>query len=63
MTQRKQERRQSQSTFYDAITDRRRDVERRDQPPVPAVAGSIRPGPGEVKPRVERRRFPESGME
>jgi len=63
MKQRQQDRRQSQATFYDAITDRRRDVERRDQPTVPAVAGTIRPAPGDVLPRVERRRFPESGME
>ena len=29
----------------------------------PAVPGTIRPGPGEVAPLVERRRVPESGME
>lgn len=63
MKQRSNDRRQSQAVFYDSINDRRRDIERRDQEPVPAVAGSIRPAPGVVLPRIERRRFPESGSE
>ena len=63
MQKRESNRRLSQAVFYDSITDRRRDVERRDRPAVPAVAGSIRPAPGVVLPRVERRRFPESGTE
>jgi len=62
MIERQQDRRQSQAIFYDAITDRR-SLERRDQPAVPAQPGMIRPAPGEVPPRVERRRFPDTGME
>jgi hypothetical protein len=62
MKQRSNDRRQSQAVFYDAISDRRRQ-ERRDQEPVPAAAGSIRPAPGVVQPVKERRRFPESGSE
>jgi hypothetical protein len=30
---------------------------------VPAGPESIRPAPGEARPFVERRRYPESGME
>ncbi|MFK3741330.1 hypothetical protein [Massilia sp. TN1-12] len=63
MQKRENDRRQIQAVFYDAINDRRRDIDRRDQPAVPAVAGSIRPAPGVILPRVERRRFPESGTE
>jgi hypothetical protein len=62
MKQRDQDRRQSQSVFYDAINDRRTH-ERRDQDPVPAIPGMIRPGPGEALPQLERRRFPDAGME
>lgn len=40
----------------------RRVSERRGMP-VPPMAGAIRPAPGEVVPRKERRRFPESGLE
>lgn len=62
MQKRENDRRQSHAVFYDAVSDRR-SQERRDQPAVPAVAGSIRPAPGVILPRVERRRFPESGTE
>jgi hypothetical protein len=62
MTERQDDRRQSQAVFYDAINDRRTH-ERRDQEPVPAIPGMIRPAPGEVLPRLERRRFPDAGME
>lgn len=62
MTERKNERRQSQAVFYDAIADRRT-IERRDQDPVPAIPGMIRPAPGEVLPPAERRRFPDAGTE
>jgi hypothetical protein len=55
-----QDRRQSQAVFYDAISDRRCQ-DRREQEPVPAKPGSIRPAPGE--PMIERRRFPEAGSE
>ena len=50
--------------------DRRRDVNRGEQPArlewpesAPALPGTIRPAPGEAAPFVERRRVPESGME
>jgi hypothetical protein len=62
MAERRNERRQSQAVFYDAIADRR-SIERRDQPEVPAIPGMIRPAPGDVLPQVERRRFPDAGME
>lgn len=64
MPERKHVRRQSQALFYDAINDRRRtEYDRRGQPSVPAMPGSVRPAPGEAAPCRERRRVPESGME
>jgi hypothetical protein len=56
--QQNDDRRKRQEPFYDAIVDRRE----REQT-VPANPGTIRPAPGDVPPMVERRRFPESGME
>lgn len=53
------ERRKSQIPFYDAITDRRN----RPAATVPAMPGTIRPGPGEAAPLKERRRVPGAGME
>lgn len=54
------DRRKTQEPFYDAIVDRR---EREGPQPVPAAPGMIRPAPGDVVPKVERRRFPDVGME
>jgi hypothetical protein len=62
MMERGQDRRQGQKQFYDAISDRRRPIDRRGRA-VPAMPGSVRPGFGEAPPPRERRRVPESGME
>lgn len=65
MIDRKQDRRASQALFYDAINDRRRtEYDRRArEAAVPAMPGTIRPGPGEAAPLRERRQVPGAGME
>ena len=63
MKERMYERRNSQALFYDAIQDRRRRIDRRDQRPAAARPGVIRPGVGEAGPPVERRRYLDGGME
>jgi hypothetical protein len=63
MKERTYERRNSQSLFYDAIQDRRRRIDRRDQQPAAVRPGVIRPGVGEAAPPFERRRYLDSGME
>lgn len=65
MIERQQDRRNSQALFYDAVTDRRRhEYDRRArEATVPAVPGTIRPGPGEAAPPRERRQVPGAGME
>lgn len=67
MIDRTNERRQSQALFYDAAVDRRTGYERRKQEAVPravpALPGAIRPGVGEAKPPVERRRYLDGGAE
>lgn len=47
------------------LPDRRSGFDQRAQlkGAVPAGPESIRPAPGEARPFVERRRYPESGME
>lgn len=64
MNKRGQDRRQEQTLFYDAISDRRRQrYDRRGREASAPMPGAVRTGFAEAAPPVERRRLPDPGME
>lgn len=65
MIERGQDRRNGVSSYFTSpVNNRRRPgYDRRGSAAVPVVPGTLRPGFGEAAPRVERRRYPDAGLE